>query len=185
MVLASHHTLYSGSCRLFWWGVCGCLPAQPLWACFYLHSQTKFLTWLHLRMWTELLWPVLWKQVRSLHSHPDLKNVPPLQITLIFSSCVSLLPFICYQPPGSFRATIIVCNLSLIAFVCLYVWEGERERNDHTIIIGAQPIVDFNIIMIVLSWKESIAESSATKVKYQHVNESVCLFHHNPDSSVN
>lgn len=59
-------TLCSVSCRLFWDRVCGCLPAQPLWACLHLRSQTKFFPRLHLWMRTELLRPVLWKQVRPL-----------------------------------------------------------------------------------------------------------------------
>lgn len=63
---ASLLTVRSPSRRLFREGVRGCLPAQPLRARFYLREEAELLARLHLRMWTELLRPVLWKQVRSI-----------------------------------------------------------------------------------------------------------------------
>lgn len=63
---ASLLAVCSSSRRLFREGVRGRLPAQPLRARFYLHEEAEFLARLHLWMWTELLRPVLWKQVRSI-----------------------------------------------------------------------------------------------------------------------
>lgn len=57
---------YSALHRLFRQGVCGRLPAQSLWARFLLCPEAQFVPRLHLRVWPELLRPVLRKQVRCI-----------------------------------------------------------------------------------------------------------------------
>lgn len=75
----THHILFPLS-RLFRQGMCGRLPAQPLWARFLLRSETQFVPRLHLRVWPELLRPVLRKQVRFICLWMD----PSCRSTLTF-----------------------------------------------------------------------------------------------------
>lgn len=82
--------------RLLREGVCGCLSAQPLWARFHLCSQTQFLPRLHLWVRSELLRPVLRKQVSSI------------------SACMC----ICKSKSFLIRA-LLVCDVNMMVFVCL------------------------------------------------------------------